>query len=71
MDHLEKIDGVCEYFYIIEKENEEIQEEYQLANKSKDSADQSSAISREAHSMPKGYPQKHMYKPPKIDPETF
>lgn len=64
MSNLEKVDGACEYFYILEKENEEIQEQHLHADKSQD---RSSEISRELHEMPKGYPQKHQYKPPKID----
>ena len=41
MANLDKLEGACDYFHVIEKENEEIH---------------SSQTSREPHEVPKGYP---------------
>ena len=57
MENLDKIDGACEYFYLLEKENEE--------------ADVKESQETLPNELPNRYPQKHMYKAPKIDNEKY
>lgn len=74
-EYLEKIDGACEYFYQLEKENEEKQQEYLNSkmekSNGKEHAESSSGQSRDLHELPKGYPQKYMFKPPKVNPVKY
>ena len=57
IENLDKIDGACEYFYQLEKENEE--------------ADLRESQDTLPNELPKGYPQKHMFKPPKVDKDKY
>lgn len=61
-DKFDKINGVCDYFYVLEKENEEIQHRM-MGELHKDSGDDTKT---QLHTLPRGYPQKHLYKVPQI-----
>ena len=62
-DKFDKINGVCDYFYVLEKENEDIQHKMmgEVHNESNDDSK-----SQKLHILPRGYPQKHLYKVPQI-----
>lgn len=55
MDNLDKIDGACEYFQVLVKENQDILEEIQ-AQKLNEANEHSSNVSKELNELPKGYP---------------
>ena len=51
-EKFDKIDGVCDYFYVLEKENEDKQNKML----SKDHQDQDFDPKSQLHTLPRGYP---------------
>lgn len=94
-ENFAQIDGACEYFHVLEKDNQKLSQQF-LQRDTSSSQDVGVAISTNdpkktlirpnqvllstnqqlkgetaLHGMPRGYPQKHMYKQPKISARYF
>lgn len=89
-EKFDQVDGACEYFFILERENEKVQDQIQQIQTQKKVTEKEQLVNpnpqniktcqelqakieelqKTLHEMPKGYPQKYMYKYPRVDALT-
>ena len=68
-DKFSEIDGACDYFSLLDQENDKISEEQREAQQASTKKEPAKAA-RQLYPLPQGFPLRHVQKQPRLDPAT-